>query len=163
MNKFDYISYPFFGLKNKPYQVKYDLNKIYAQRTYSGHLETVDDKSISGDYFARLATLDKRLRFDYTCKDLQELVYSGCKWGLDCKANVFDLSKPMVVRTYSHKVVKVRDNLVWIRNVSYPFKVPTNEKLELNEEIFATLIKIDDEWYLKEFSYEPSNQTYMRI
>jgi len=163
MNKFENISYPFFGLKNKPYQVKYDLSKIYVQRSINSHLETVDDKNILGDYFARLATLEKRLRFDFTCKDLQELVYAGCKWGLDCNANVFDLSRIMTVRTYCHKIVKVRDNLIWVKDVSYPFKVPTNEKLELNEEIYATLIKIEDEWYLKEFSYEPSNQTYMRI
>ena len=75
MNKFDNIKFPFFGVKQKPYQIKYDLQKIYVQRTFTGHLETVDDKSIEGDYFARLASLDQRLKFDFTCKNLQELIY----------------------------------------------------------------------------------------
>jgi len=161
--KFKGIKYPFFGLKHKPYQVKYDLNKIYVQKIPYGHFETVDDKSIPGDYFARLATLEHRLKFDYTCKDLQELIYAGCKWGLDCKANVFDLSRAMTVPTYCKKISKVNENLVWIRNVSYPFKIPTQEVLELTEEIFGTLVKIEDEWYLKEFSYEPAKMTFMRI
>ena len=60
-------------------------------------------------------------------------------------------------------VVKVNENLVWLKNISYPFEIPTNEKLELNEEIFGTLVKVDDEWYLKEFSYEPMKTVYARI
>ena len=163
MNKFTGIQFPFFGIKQKPYQIKFDLNKIYLQRTYTGHLETVDDKSLEGDYFARLAKLDKRLRFDYTCKDMQELIYSKCKWGMDCEANPFDLSKSMIVKSYCHKITKVNENLVWVKDISYPFKVPTHEHLELNEEIYATLIKIDDEWFLREFSYDLKNTPFMRI
>lgn len=163
MNKFEFIKYPFFGIKQKPYQIKYDLTKMYIKRMYTGHFETVDDKSLAGDYFARLATLETRLRFDYTCKNLQELIYSGCRWGMDCEANPHDLSKPMTARSFCNKVVKVNDNLVWIKNVSYPFTIPTSEKLELNEEIFGTVVKVGDEWYLKEFSFEPNNNTYMRI
>ena len=33
-----------------------------------------------GDYFARLAQMYQRLKFDYTSKNLQELIFSGCKW-----------------------------------------------------------------------------------
>lgn len=162
-NKFSGISYPFFAIKNKPFKVKYDLDKIYVQKTYTGHLETVDDKSLDGDYFARLASLNQRLKFDYTCKNLQELIYSGAKWGVDRDANPFDLSKPLTVKSYCHKVVKVRQNLIWIKNISYPFQIPTNETLEIKEDIYATLVKVDNEWFLKEFSYETKNIPFMRI
>jgi len=163
MNKFSTIVYPFFGIKHKPYNIVYDLKRIQVQRTYTGHLETVDDKSFKGDYFARLAQMDQRLKFDYTCKDLQEVIFSGCKWGMDSKANPHDLSKPLIASTRCDKITKVNENLVWLRNISYPFEIPTNEKLELNEDIFGTLVKVDNEWYLKEFSYEPTKTVYMRI
>jgi hypothetical protein len=142
MNKFTGIKFPFFALRMKPYQVKYALDKIYVQRTFTGHLETVDDKTIEGDYFARLATMSQRLKFDYTCKNLQELIYSKTKWGMDCEANPFDLSKPMTVKSYCHKIVKVRENMIWVKNISYPFEIPTYEKLEIKENIYATLVKL---------------------
>lgn len=163
MNKFSDIVYPFFGIKHKPYLVKYDLTKILIQKMRTGHLETVDDKSLNGDYFARLAQLEHRLKFDYTCKNLQEVIFSGCKWGMDSKADPHDLSKPLVASTYCGKVSKVNENLVWIKNISYPFEIPTHEKLELNEEIYAVLVKVEDEWYLKEFSLDPMKTVYMRL
>ena len=73
MNKFTGIIYPFFGIKHKPWNVYFDKTKIQLQKTFTGHYETVDDKSLKGDYFARLAQMDKRLKFDYTCKNLQEV------------------------------------------------------------------------------------------
>lgn len=163
MNKFSEIKYPFFGIKQKPYQVKYDLSKVFVKRLYSGHFETVDDRTLQGDYFARLASLETRLKFDYTCKNLQELIYSGCKWGMDCEANPHDLSANMVVKAYCNKIVKVNDNLVWIKNISYPFEIPTHEKLQLEDNIYGQLVKVDDEWYLKGFSYEPRTTTFLRI
>ena len=154
MNKFDNIKFPFFGIKQKPYQVKYDLQKIYVQRTFTGHLETVDDKSIEGDYFARLANLDQRLKFDYTCKNLQELIYSKAKWGMDCEANPFDLTKPMTVKSYCHRIVKVNDNLIWVKNISYPFKIPSNDDLHTIKGIYGVLVQYRLEWYIKEFTYD---------
>jgi len=163
MNKFSDIIYPFFGIKLKPYNVFFDLTKIQIQKTYTGHYETVDDKTLKGDYFARLAQMDQRLKFDYTCKNLQEVIFSGSKWGMDSEANPHDLSQPLVVSTRCAKVIKVNENLVWLKNISYPFEIPTNEKLELKEDIFGTLVKVEDEWYLKEFSYEPIKTVYARI
>jgi len=163
MNKFSGIIYPFFGIKHKPYNVLYDLTKIQIQKTYTGHLETVDDKTLEGDYFARLAQMDQRIKFDYTCKNLQEVIFSGCKWGMDSEANPHDLSQALVASTRCAKVTKVNKNLVWLKNISYPFEIPTKEKLELNEEIYATLVQIENEWYLKEFSYEPIKTVYTRV
>jgi len=162
-NKFSSIVYPFFGIKQKPYTVSYDLTKIQLKRTYTGHFETVDDKTLKGDYFARLAQMEQRLKFDFTCKDLQEVIYSGCKWGMDSKANPHDLSSPLIVLTRCAKVVKVNDNLVWFRHISYPFKIPTKERLELNEDIYGHLVQVENEWYIREFSYEPAQRVYGRI
>ena len=46
MNKFSDIIYPFFGIKLKPWNVFFDLTKIQIQKTYTGHYETVDDKTL---------------------------------------------------------------------------------------------------------------------
>ena len=46
MNKFTGIIYPFFGIKHKPWNVFFDKTKIQLQKTYTGHYETVDDKSL---------------------------------------------------------------------------------------------------------------------
>ena len=115
MNKFTGIIYPFFGIKHKPWNVYFDKTKIQLQKTFTGHYETVDDKSLKGDYFARLAQMDKRLKFDYTCKNLQEVIFSGCKWGMDREANPFELAQPLVATTRCAKVVKVNENLVWLK------------------------------------------------
>ena len=66
---FEHIKFPFFGLKKKPFSVEFTLDKIFVVRTGGSHKETVDDKSLQGDYFARLAQMDVRLDFDCTCKD----------------------------------------------------------------------------------------------
>ena len=63
------IRFPLFGLYKKPYELKYSLSKIQLRRREDSHLETVDDKSLSGDYFSRLAQLDKRLMFDLLPSD----------------------------------------------------------------------------------------------
>lgn len=160
---FEHIKFPFFGLKKKPYSVEFTLDKIFVIRTEGSHKETVDDKNLEGDYFARLTQMEQRIKFDYTCKNLQEIIFSGCKWGMDSKANPHDLSQTLVASTRCAKVTKVNENLVWLKNISYPFEIPTNEKLELNEEIYATLVQVGNEWYLKKFSYEPIKTVYMRI
>lgn len=163
MAKYSKVQFPFFGLNKSPYLLKYDLQKISIQRSHHSHLETVDDKSLKGDYFARLATLEHRVHFDVTCKNIQELVYAGPKWGMDFQAQPYDLSRQEVVPAYNNKVIKVRNNNVWIKDVSYPFIIPTNETLVITEDIYATLVKIGYEWYLKEFMFEPKDITYMMI
>ena len=50
MNKFTGIIYPFFGIKHKPWNVYFDKTKIQLQKTFTGHYETVDDKSLIGGF-----------------------------------------------------------------------------------------------------------------
>ena len=82
--------------------------------------------------------------------------------GMDSEANPHDLSNPLIVLTRCAKVAKVNENLVWFRHISYPFKIPTFERLELNEDIYGHLVQVENEWYIREFSYEPAQRVYGR-
>ena len=154
MSKFNNISYPFFGLTKKPYETIYSLDKIYIRKYKDSHLETVDDKNISGDYFYRLLTLDNRLKFDYTCKNLQDVIISNIKWGLDCKAVPHDLSSQESVPADKRKVTRIKGNLIWLKNISYPFILSTNESIKVVDELYASIVRVDNEWYIREFTYE---------
>ena len=153
MNLHD-ISFPLFGLYKKPYEIKYSLSRIQLKREESSHLETVDDKSLEGDYFARLAQLNKRLMFDCTCKNVQQLIYERPKWGMDAKSRPHDLSDKIFCPAIKKPVVKVRDNLIWFKNISYPFKIPSNDDLHTIKGIYGVLVQYRLEWYIKEFTYD---------
>lgn len=152
INKFTDISYPIFTLRNKPFKIMYDTHKIYCMPTNTSHRHTVDDKSLAGDYFGRLLQLEKRLAFDYTCKNLQDLIFTESKWGMDSKAIPHDFSKLHAAPVEKRQVVKVLGNLLWLRNISYPFEIPTQEKIRLDDILYATIVFVNGEWYLKEFS-----------
>ena len=135
----------------------YILNHIIyllRYRNKDSHKETVDDKSLEGDYFARLLQLEKRVEFDCTCKDLQQLILKRPSWGMDAKATPFDLSTPMYCRGIKRRVVKTIDNLLWLDKISYPFKIPTEENLSFDDTIYATLVSINNEWYIKHFTFD---------
>ena len=154
LQNFKNITYPLFGLYSKPYNISFTLEKIYINRNKDSHKETVDDKSLQGDYFARLLQLEKRVDFDCTCKDLQQLIFKRPKWGMDSKATPFDLSGTVYCRAIKRKIVKTRDNLIWLQKISYPFTMQTNEDLSLDDTIFAVLISINNEWFIKEFTFD---------
>jgi len=156
ISKFKDIAFPFFALRHRPYKVLYDLNKIYIVRHENSHKETLDDKNLSGDYFARLLQLENRVIFDYTCKNIQELVYLLPKWGVDSKARPFDLTKKEPVSVKVKKVKKVSNNLVWIDSIAYPFRLNTKERLDITESTYVTLININNEWFIKEFTMDPA-------
>ena len=122
MSKFLGINYPFFGLIKKPYKVIYTLDKILIKKHENSHNETVDDKTLSGDYFSRLVNIDNRLKFNYTCRNLQDVLISNIKWGIDCKGIPHDLS--------------------------------VKETIVVNDQLFASIVHIHNEWYIKEFTYD---------
>jgi hypothetical protein len=155
MSKFLGINYPFFGLVKKPYKVIYTLDKILLKRyDENSHLETVDDKTLPGDYFSRLLNIDNRLKFNYTCKNLQDVLISNIKWGIDCKGIPHDLSMLEYVSMDKRKITRIKNNLIWLQNISYPFVVNTNETITLNDQLFASIVNINNEWYIKEFTYD---------
>lgn len=159
LTKFDGITYPFFGLIEKPYAISYDLTKIYVIRRKDSHRETVDDKSLQGDYFARLAQMNQRLKFDTTCANLQQLIISKVKWGMDASAKPYDLTQQESVKAASKQIVKTRGPHIFVKGITYPFTMPTNETLdfEKSDELFMTLVFINEEWYPFEITNELKN------
>lgn len=151
-SKFEGITYPLFALKSKPYQLVYSTERICAIKTKGSNLETVDDKSLPGDYFSRLLQLVTRLKFDYTCKNLQDVIYTKPAWGMDSLAQPVDLTKREAVTAKCLKVRRIKNNLVWLDSISYPFKVSTNEELIVQDSIYAVVVNINYEWYILSFS-----------
>jgi hypothetical protein len=159
LTKFDGITYPFFGLIEKPYAISYDLSKIYVIRRKDSHRETVDDKSLQGDYFARLAQMNQRLKFDTTCANLQQLIISKVRWGMDANAKPYDLTQQESVKATSKQIIKTRGPHIFVKGITYPFTMPTNETLdfEKSDELFMTLVFINKEWYPFEITNELKN------
>jgi len=159
LKNFESINYPFFGLYKKPENISFTLDKIFVNRTLSSHKETVDDKSLDGDYFARLLQLERRLEFDCTCKDLQQLVFERPLWGMDATATPFDLSERNYHVSIKKAIRKIKGNLIWIDKISYPFKMPTNENLEFPlDTLYATMVSINNEWFIKHINIDDSDK-----
>jgi hypothetical protein len=154
MKNFENIHYPFFGLYKKPEKITFNLTKIFIHRTIHSHQETVDDKTLDGDYFARLLQIEKRLDFDCTCKNLAQLIFQRPRWGMDSNARPCDLSDNSYYISLKLPIKKVRDNFIWFDKISYPFEIPTQEKLEIPKDIYGVLISVSNEWYIKEFTLE---------
>lgn len=159
LKNFKTIKFPFFGLYKKPENISFTLDKIFVNRTLSSHKETVDDKSLEGDYFARLLQLERRLQFDCTCKDLQQLIFERPLWGMDAEAKPYDLSERNYHVSIKKPIRKIKGNLVWVDKISYPFKITTNEDIEYPSDIlYATLISVDNEWYIKDITMDDSDK-----
>lgn len=149
------ISFPFFGLKKAPDTIEYTLDKIYTYSGPNAHKATLDDKNLSGDYFARLLQMKNRVRFDFTCKNIQDIVYSKVNWGVDSAGIIHDLSVPQAVEWQIKRVKRSSNNLVWLDKISYPFEINTLEDLNLDtKDMNAVVVLINNEWYIKEFTSE---------
>ncbi len=162
-NKFSNISFPFFGLKEKPYEINITFDKIEIKRHKDSHFETVDNKHFFGDYFNRLVQMNPRVKFDCTCKNIGEILTSKTKWGLDKNAIIHDLTKKESFIAKNAKIKKIKDNLIWLEKVSYPFKINTDQILFIEDILYARIVYINNEWYLKEFLMEPKKLNYERI
>ena len=153
-NKFRNIAYPIFTTSIKPYKIEYSIDKIYLLRSKDGHKELVDDKSYDGDYFARLLQIKNRFKFDHTCKNLQELISSKAKWGMDGLAIPHELYKLVAVPAEKRKVIKIVNSLVWVRGISYPFEITTKESFSNLDELYVTIIHVNGEWFIRDFSHD---------
>lgn len=151
--KFNNIYYPLYGLAHKPQKLIYTRYKISA-KLYDGTENTIDDKNIKGDYFTRLLNMKSRLTFDFTCRNLQDVLFSKTKWGMDSNAIPHDLSKLQQVKSDIKRVERVENNIVWVKNISYPFTLNTTERVEIIDDIYARLILVNNEWFLQELLYD---------
>ena len=152
LQKYRNIAYPIFTTNTKPYRLEYTVDKVYLVTSTQKHL--IDDKNFQGDYFARLLQIKNRFIFDNTSKNLQQLLLTKAKWGIDSKAVPHDLSKLYAVPAEKRKVLKIVDSLVWIRGISYPFEIATAESFSNLEELYVTIIHVNGEWFIREFSHD---------
>ena len=161
ISKFNGITYPLFALKHKPYKLVYSTDKICAIKNKGDMLHTIDDKKLPGDYFSRLLQLETRLNFDYTCKNLQDVIYTKPAWGMDSLAQPIDLTKKEAVSAKCLKVRRVKNNLIWLHSIAYPFAVPTKETLILEDTLYATIVNVNYDWHILQFAqdYQKINKT----
>ena len=162
-NKFSKIYFPFFGLLAKPYEVNIGFDKIQIRRKRFSQLETIDNKNLIGDYFARLMQLNKRGNFNVTCKNIQDCLVSKVAWGLDKNTIIHDLTKKNTFPAQNRRVKKIKDNLVWLEKIAYPFKINTNQVLFIEDILYGRVIYVNNEWFLKEFTMEPITRNYERL
>ncbi len=149
------IIYPIFCLRKIPYKVSYSPSQIKIKRHENSHFETVDDHSYGGDYFMRLLQMEHRIKFDYTCSNLQDLILSNCRWGIDSKAKVHDLPSFNKIKVVKRKIIRARKNYIWLQRISYPFTIKTNEDLKGSVEgNTVDIIKVGSKWYIKRFLNE---------
>ena len=163
-SKFIGISYPFFGLKKKPYKVSFTDSKVLIEKTKGSHTETVDDRDRGGnDYFARLVAMPVRLEYDMTCANLQDVLYAKPKWGLDKRGGIFDLTKKEVYKSKVSRIKTIKDKYFYVTGVAYPFRLKTNEKIKLDELPWVQIVYIDNVWYAKEFLTDYKDVNSIRI
>ena len=162
-NKFSKVAFPLFGLLDKPYEVNITFDKNQIKRLATSSLETIDDKNLKGDYFARLLQLKKRNNFNVTCRNIQDCITAKVRWGVDKNAIIHDLSRLETVKAKTVKIKKVKENLIWFEQIAYPFKINTKEYLFFEDVIYGRLLFINNEWYIKEFGMEPNLKNYERI
>ena len=154
LQKYRNIVYPIFTTNTKPYQLEYTADKVYiiAYPDLTKHI--IDDKNLSGDYFARLLQIKTRFIFDNTSRNLQQLLRTNAKWGMDSNAIPHDLSKKYAVPAETRKVKKIVDSLVWVQGISYPFEINTKESFSNLDELYVTIVHVNGEWFIKSFSYD---------
>ena len=163
MSKYSKIKFPFYGLKNKPYNIQFELDKIFLQISErDNHIKVLDDKSIEGDYFTRLVKMDEekytRVKFDITCLNIGDIIRNNIKWGLDSSAIIFDFSKKEKFSLTCRKIKKITNNYVWVNKISYPFYISNIKKAENKDQIYLSLVNIDRKWYPYQFSYSEHNR-----
>lgn len=158
MNKFSDIEFPFFGLKKIPEEIIYDSKTIYVKIGKETLL--LDDKSYkTNNYLDRLQNMriDNNIVdvviFDSTSLNLTQLIRSKSKWGVSHTGKIFDLSKKERFSHKCSKIKKIKDNLLWVKGISYPFKFK-NIIGEADKFIFACLVYIENTWILYDFTYE---------
>lgn len=162
MSKYKGIEYPFYALRDKPHDVRFTLNTVEIQLSSNDtQWRVLDDRTLPGDYFNRQVQMLNlkytKVNFNYTCRNLSEILNSKTKWGLDSKAKIFDFTTKEKFKLTCKKIKKIKENLVWVENISYPFKLNTS-KININDVYYLTLVYVDNQWYPLEFSFSKHNR-----
>ncbi len=161
-SKFKDIVFPFFGKKHNPYNIKYRKDIIEANLTKDHKYYTIDkitDDTLGTTYYQRLFNLENRIEYDFTCRNLSELINSPVLWGVDDSGKIFDLSNKERFKTKTSSIRKiVNPGLIWLHRISYPFVLDRSINLsEIDPDVLkAIVVYIDNTWVLYKFTYENS-------
>lgn len=153
MSKFSDIQFPIFGIKNLV-SFEFTLDKIFT--TINNQKLIVDDKTIKNEsYLSRLIELDsrkdyQRLKFDFTIRNMEELIKSNCKVGIDNfgKIHYFEIKEQF--KYAEREITKVKNPYFWFKNISYPFKINLENISELEDNksyYYGKLVYINKNWY----------------
>jgi hypothetical protein len=153
-SKYYGISFPVFALKKKPYDFVIRLDSIAVQMQEDADWHTIDKYTDKTPLLNRYVEVkDEFFFFDYTCTNLTQLISKKIEWAIDARAKIYDLRLKQTFKARTVSVVKTRGNLIWVDTVSYPFKLSKNIlDPSIIREQYATIVYIDQVWYLYKFS-----------
>jgi hypothetical protein len=157
----DTIKYPAFALKDVPYKVYYNDTSIVITKQPDGK-EYMFDIMVDNvnSYVERLFYMEEevenRIQFDYTILNREQLVFSyeNIEWCVDSDGKIFNLGHKQNLPVECRKVKTVKEDKIWLEKVlhSFELKVPLEESNI--DELWATIVMINNEWFIKNFSYE---------
>jgi len=167
MSKFTGIVFPFYGLHVVPVTILYSIDSIRISLNHKSSMVYADDRNKKSDnYIGRLASISEevRIKYDATALNLEQLINSDIKWGLDKNAQVYDLSNKEKFKFKCTKVMKQKNNLIWVNNISYPFVLPEHLKnIDNIEKLHVFLVYIDLVWHIYKFSMYYSRLEDIRL
>ena len=164
MSKFSNIQFPIFGLKNL-INFEFTLDKIFT--TINNQKFIVDDKTIKNiSYLSRLIELDsrkgyQRLKFDFTIRNMEELIKSSCKIGIDNFGNIHSFDIKEQVKYAEKEITKIKPPYFWFKNISYPFKIDLENISEIADNssfYYGKMIYINKNWYFLGITDEKTNK-----
>lgn len=144
-----------------PYHIKYYNNEVKCNFRKDHRyflIDKIDETTKNLSYLERLVLAEDRVEFNYTCRNLTELINSSSKWGVDSSARIFDLSSkerfPLKVRS----IRKIKPGLIWLNRISYPIHIDKTIKLEEidTKVVKAAVVYIDHTWVLYRVTYSNS-------
>jgi hypothetical protein len=153
-SKFYGIKFPLFGLKNKPYDYSVRLDSISIKKDEEDDWHIIDKFKENASLIHRYVSVkDEFFVFDFTCLNTTQLLTKNIKWGIDASAKIYDLSNKQKFKARTVQVTRVKNNLIWLDTISYPFKLSKNvlDHSEIMNQ-YITVVYIDECWHLYRFS-----------
>ena len=149
-SKFSNINYPIFGLQTNP-TLKYESTKLFGCKSTVWYL--INDTSINCSYLEKLLVMKNRMKFDYTCRNINELINSKTVWAIDNNCIIYDLHKKQKFKRSSKKIMDKKGNYMILDRISYPIKIPNYfTEVELIG-MYAQVVYIDNCWYVYSISH----------
>lgn len=167
-SKFKDIVFPFFARKHNPYSVIYKKDKVLVKvdpHSKVAFIDNVTSENKNLSYFERLSNFDTRVSFEFTCRNLTELLNAKVYWGVDSTGKVFDLVNKERFPTKLARIRKIKEGLIWVNYVSYPLKIHKTVDLENADldVLKVILLYIDYEWIIYQFTYDTKISEYINL